>query len=106
MCLFNIRYATSFGFEFTPVPLAMSKVLGAADTTQLHTNIYFKDREQQIIDMAAMTIPFSVKTIAEHMKDAGYHNMLVGKWHLGHSPGHRPEQRGFHETLGFNLGQD
>ena len=52
-----------------------------------------------------MTFPTSETTIAEHLKQhAGYHNMLVGKWHLGHSQGHRPEERGFDETIGFNLG--
>lgn len=29
---------------------------------------------------------------------------LLWSQHLGHSAGHRPEQRGFHEMVGFNLG--
>ena len=82
----------------------MSQVLGAPDPTALHSNMYFKEREKEVPDMAAMTFPLSERTIAEHMHDVDYHTMLVGKWHLGHSPGHRPEERGFDEMLGFNLG--
>lgn len=82
----------------------MSQVLGAPDPASLHSNKYFKEREQDVPDMAAMTFPRTERTIAEHMHDADYHTMLVGKWHLGHSPGHRPEERGFDEMLGFNLG--
>lgn len=99
------RYATRFGFEFTPVPLVMSKVLGASDSSQLHQNRYFKERESSLPDMADMAFPLNELTIAEHMQKTGYHTMLVGKWHLGHSPGHRPVQRGFDDMLGFNLGK-
>ena len=51
-----------------------------------------------------MSFPKDEVTVADELKRAGYHNMLVGKWHLGHSAGLRPEQRGFDEVLGFNLG--
>jgi hypothetical protein len=98
------RYATRFGFEFTPVPLAMSKVLGAADPHALRTNRYFAEREKDIIPIENMTFPRSELTIAEQLRTHGYHNVLVGKWHLGHSAGHRPVERGFDEFLGFNLG--
>ena len=84
----------------------MSKVLGSSEPGQLHENVYFEDREKSVPSMADMTFPLTERTIAEHMQSAGYHSMLVGKWHLGHSPGHRPEQRGFDEVLGFNLGDN
>jgi arylsulfatase A-like enzyme len=79
------RYATRFGFEFTPVPLVMSKVLGGPDPLHpnnqpLHSNHYFKERERDVPPVADMAFPASERTIAEHMTDAGYHNMLVGKW--------------------------
>jgi hypothetical protein len=98
------RYATRFGFEFTPVPLVMSKVLGAADPHALRSNRYFAEREKDIIPIENMTFPRSEFTIAEQLRTHGYHNVLVGKWHLGHSEGHRPVERGFDEFLGFNLG--
>lgn len=39
-------------------------------------------------------------TLAERLRAAGYHCGLVGKWHLGVGPGHRPLDRGFHEFYG------
>lgn len=81
LSLHSGRYATRFGFEFTPVPLAMSKVLGGPDPNQpIHSNHYFKEREKQVPDMAGMAFPLTEKTVAEHMEEAGYHNLLVGKW--------------------------
>jgi arylsulfatase A-like enzyme len=41
-----------------------------------------------------------VPTLAEALKDAGYHTGLVGKWHLGAAEGARPADRGFDESFG------
>lgn len=37
-------------------------------------------------------------TIAELLRDAGYHTYMTGKWHLGHNDGYRPAQRGFEKS--------
>jgi arylsulfatase A-like enzyme len=34
-------------------------------------------------------------TLAEMLKDAGYHTMISGKWHVGSEPEHLPTARGF-----------
>ena len=37
-------------------------------------------------------------TIAEVLREAGYHTYLSGKWHVGDDPENWPEQRGFEQT--------
>ena len=40
-----------------------------------------------------------VVTIAQLLKDSGYHTYHVGKWHLGNQPDKRPYNRGFERTI-------
>ncbi len=40
-------------------------------------------------------------TYAERLKELGYYNYFVGKWHLGHE-GYFPTDQGFDETFGSN----
>ncbi len=40
-------------------------------------------------------------TMADLFKDAGYATGIFGKWHLGDNFPHRPQDRGFEETLWF-----
>jgi arylsulfatase A-like enzyme len=42
------------------------------------------------------------KTLAEHLKPAGYRTAMFGKWHLGERKlEHRPKQRGFEESYEY-----
>ncbi len=38
-------------------------------------------------------------TMADVFAASGYRTAIFGKWHLGHNYPHRPEYRGFHESL-------
>ena len=49
-------------------------------------------------------LPLTEKTIADHLKAAGYHTGIVGKWHLGEAPPFHPSRRGFDEFIGFISG--
>jgi arylsulfatase A-like enzyme len=40
-------------------------------------------------------------TIAEVLRSADYQTMLSGKWHVGHEPAFRPEERGFDKFTGI-----
>ena len=43
--------------------------------------------------------PLEEVTYAERLKEFGYYNMFIGKWHLGHEPYH-PIKQGFDEQYG------
>ncbi len=49
-------------------------------------------------------LPLTEKTIADHLKAAGYRTGLVGKWHLGESAPFHPNKRGFDDFFGFVWG--
>ncbi|MBM3844213.1 MAG: sulfatase, partial [Verrucomicrobia bacterium] len=49
-------------------------------------------------------LPLGERTLADRLRAAGYATGLVGKWHLGFSPRHHPQSRGFDEFYGFLVG--
>lgn len=49
-------------------------------------------------------LPLDRRTIANHLRDAGYATALFGKWHQGFSASHHPLARGFDEYVGFLVG--
>ena len=69
------RYQQRFGHEFNPGPAQ-----AASDD---------------------MGLPVSEITLADRLKQAGYHTGMVGKWHLGYSEQFHPLKRGFQEFYGF-----
>lgn len=96
------RYATRFGFEFTPAPLEFAKVIGRfSEGTKGPPVIYRADLENEAIPLDEMGLPSSEITIASLLKRQGYHTMHLGKWHLGAAPQFRPLSVGFDESLGF-----
>jgi arylsulfatase A-like enzyme len=56
---------------------------------------------ERMNDRPDVGLPLSEKTIADHLKSAGYATGMVGKWHLGAHPPHHPLRRGFDEFYGF-----
>jgi arylsulfatase A-like enzyme len=49
-------------------------------------------------------LPVKERTIADRLKERGYTNGLIGKWHLGTLPRFHPLRRGFDEFWGFTGG--
>ena len=47
-------------------------------------------------------LPHEEVTYAESMKELGYYNMFIGKWHLGHN-GYFPTTQGFDEQYGTDF---
>ncbi len=94
------RYATRFGFEFTPAPKQFMKVItNETGRGLLPPGIYHADRESGLIPYEDMGLPTSEISIATLMQGAGYHTVHIGKWHLGDSPQFRPYAHGFKESL-------
>ncbi len=100
------RYATRFGFEFTPAPDAFTPILqqlSKADTAprtfKFHEVHADDPHANHNVPYAAKGMPSSEITLAEELKRAGYHNLHIGKWHLGRNLGMHPLDQGFDESL-------
>ena len=99
------RFATRFGYEFTPTTSSMMKAVNVfSKKNEVVDGIYHNDRSENIIDIEQMGIPQSERTIAEMLKPEGYHNIHIGKWHLGHSKDFLPRLHGFDESLRMDQG--
>ncbi|MFN9926916.1 MAG: sulfatase-like hydrolase/transferase [Phenylobacterium sp.] len=97
------RYPTRFGFEFTPTPLSFGRQVRAFHYG-IFNPVYYPERESELIPFTEMGVPTDQVMLSEILRDAGYHTLQFGKWHLGESPKFQPQNRGFNETLGFTGG--
>ncbi|MFZ3000619.1 MAG: sulfatase-like hydrolase/transferase [Undibacterium umbellatum] len=106
------RYPWRFGVEFTPLPGAMARVVAKLNTEadQLHPTLLNSERIREMKDFDDLGMPASEVTVAEILKQRGYHNIHIGKWHLGSTKDMRPNNQGFDESLfmesGLYLPQD
>lgn len=99
------RFATRFGYEFTPTTSSFMKAISLfSKKNEVADGIYYDKREENIIDIEQMGLPQSEKTIAEMLKPEGYHNIHIGKWHLGHANDFLPRKHGFDESLRIDQG--
>lgn len=93
------RYATRFGFEFTPAPKSFSKLISTFNSGATTPSLYYADREKDI--PADLAVPTSEIMIGQMMKSRSYHTLMLGKWHLGGTDATQPHVRGFDEALAF-----
>jgi uncharacterized sulfatase len=99
------RFPTRFGYEFTPTTSSMMKAINIfSKKNEVADGVYYDKREENIIDIEQMGLPQSEKTIAEMLKPEGYHNIHIGKWHLGHANDFLPRKHGFDESLRIDQG--
>ncbi len=100
------RYPWRFGVEFTPTPGAMARVAGQlyADSNRLRPVIIDQQKAGQAKSLNELGMPASEQTMAELLKTRGYHNIHIGKWHLGSTPQMRPNNQGFDESLFMESG--
>ena len=101
------RYPTRFGFEFTPAPKILMRLVASMTRDQpgmLRKPIYHAEREHDVPSMDDEGVPPEEITLAELLRAQGYRTLGFGKWHLGEAPALRPEAQGFDEYLGFYAG--
>jgi uncharacterized sulfatase len=100
------RYPWRFGVEFTPTPGAMARVAGElySDPNRARPVIIDKVAAKDAKDFSDLGMPPSEITMAEGLKERGYHTMHIGKWHLGSTPEMRPGNQGFDESVFMESG--
>jgi arylsulfatase A-like enzyme len=100
------RYPWRYGAEFTPTPGAMARVAAALYESPDRIHPVFVDRAlaRRAPPFDALGLPPSEITVAERLRERGYHTVHIGKWHLGSTPPMRPNAQGFDETLFMESG--
>ena len=96
------RYPTRTGYEFTPTPPGMGKMVSrifADGDSNLPPNFYDESLEASQPPYELKGLPASELTIAELLKDQGYYTAHIGKWHLGRGNGMAAHQQGFDDSL-------
>jgi arylsulfatase A-like enzyme len=100
------RYPWRFGLEFTPTPGAMARIADSLYAAPGRIHRIHVDRRvaRTVPPFNDLGMPPSEVTLAERLRERGYHTMHIGKWHLGSTPAMRPGNQGFAETLFMESG--
>ena len=107
------RYPTRTGFEFTPTPDRMGRIISMVSKDHpsgLPPIEWNRAASEASPLFAEQGLPGSEITMAEVLGDAGYHTVHIGKWHLGRGSEFGPNAQGFDESLlmasGLYLNED
>ncbi|NCF17805.1 MAG: sulfatase-like hydrolase/transferase [Haliea sp.] len=102
--LMSGRYGTRFGFEFTPTPPGMVELGSLMQGGEGRLRDSIRNPDAESIPYQEMGMPASEITIAELLRDEGYHTVHIGKWHLGLADGMAAQHQGFKESLLMSSG--
>lgn len=96
------RYPSRTGFEFTPTPDGMGRIIELFSNNDeiglppVKRNGELANQQPRFEEQG---LPASEVTVAEVLQKAGYRTGHIGKWHLGRSPESRPTAQGFDDSL-------
>ena len=97
------RYPTRTGFEFTPTVPGLGRMVtmisNEIDREFLPATEYDSALADQLPSYSDQGLPTAEITVAEILKESGYHTIHIGKWHLGTTNGSEPNAQGFDESL-------
>ncbi len=98
------RYPTRTGFEFTPTPDGMGRIVSMfANDSRVRGALppvdWNRTADESGLSYDQKGLPGEEVTVAEVLQDAGYHTAHIGKWHLGRATPFRPVAQGFDESL-------
>ena len=96
------RYPTRTGYEFTPTPRGMGRILKLFSDNPESARPpleYNRDTAENAPEYADQGLPGSEVTLAELLKTRGYRTAHIGKWHLGDRGESSPNAQGFDESL-------
>ncbi len=96
------RYPTRTGFEFTPTPSGMGRMISHISNSMdnnLPPMIYDAELEEGQPSYDLKGLPPSEVTLAEVLKTQDYYTAHIGKWHLGNDQGMGPHDQGFDDSL-------
>ena len=102
--LMSGRYGTRFGFEFTPTPPGMAEVVSLMRESEGRLRDSIQHTDAQRMAYEEMGMPAAEITIAELLRDEGYHTVHIGKWHLGLDNGMAAQHQGYKESLLMSSG--
>lgn len=97
------RYPTRTGFEYTPTPEGMGRVISTIangkDRGALPGIDFNREDDDDRVPYDDMGLPGDEVTIAELLQQQDYHTVHIGKWHLGRNAQSKPTAQGFDESL-------